>query len=62
MSQSDRSSQPGQQQQLDDPVELEHALGYSGKFADTIVHHPTESNIIIHDIGSVVVIADVDDP
>ena len=47
---------------LDDPVELEHAIGYAGKFTGTVVHHPTEPNIIIHDIGSIVVIADVEDP
>jgi len=47
---------------LDDPVELEHSIGYAGSFQGTVVPHPTEPNTIVHDIGSVVVIADITDP
>jgi hypothetical protein len=62
MSEFEGMGASGGEQVLDDPVELEHSIGYSGKFTGTVVHHPNEGNIIIHDIGSIVVIADVDDP
>ena len=62
---SEYGSQPpsaGGDQNLEDPVELEHAIGYSGAFKGTVVPHPTDSSVVIHDIGSIVVIADVNDP
>mgnify|MGYP003771171221 CR=1 FL=1 len=47
---------------MQDPLELEHVIGYTGVRLHTLVTHPTEKNCIIYPIGSVVVVADLQDP
>eukprot|EP00744_Colponema_vietnamica_P009814 GILI01013927.1.p1 GENE.GILI01013927.1~~GILI01013927.1.p1 ORF type:complete len:623 (+),score=120.64 GILI01013927.1:91-1959(+) len=45
-----------------DVLELEHVVGYTGHFPNTLLHHPVEQNMMIYSIGAVVVIEDVTDP
>ena len=55
-------SAPAEGGDINDPVELEHAIGYAGRFQGTVYPHPNDPSVVIHDIGSVVVIADINDP
>jgi len=55
-------SAPAEGGDINDPVELEHAIGYAGRFQGTVYPHPNDPSVVIHDIGSVVVISDINDP
>uniref|UniRef100_A0A7S2UWQ1 Anaphase-promoting complex subunit 4 WD40 domain-containing protein n=1 Tax=Fibrocapsa japonica TaxID=94617 RepID=A0A7S2UWQ1_9STRA len=46
----------------DDVMELEHVLGYTGHFLQTLACHPTEENVYVKSLGSIVVIGDLADP
>ena len=43
-------------------MELEHVIGYSGHFRDTILHVPSQPDTCIMSMGTVVVIQDLNDP
>jgi len=45
-----------------DVVELEHSIGYTGRHKGTVCPHPQQQNTLVHDIGSLIVIADKTDP
>jgi WD40 repeat protein len=47
---------------LDDCMELEHVIGYTGHFLDTMHHHPQQPNVFIAPMGSDVVVGDINDP
>lgn len=47
---------------VDDCMELEHVFGYSGRYPKTLQFHPTQPNIIVYNIGSVIVVGDLTDP
>jgi len=42
-------------------LELEHSIGYNGKYSSTVHYHPAETNMIIYNIGGLLVIEDVHD-
>lgn len=42
-------------------VELEHVIGYNGKYPDTIHHIPNSKNSYVYPIGGLVVIEDLND-
>lgn len=42
-------------------VELEHAVGYNGKFQNTIHHIPNSKDNYVYSIGGLVVIEDLND-
>ena len=42
----------GQQQML----EMDHSLGYNGKYPDTVKFHPTMENTLLYNIGGLLVI------
>lgn len=42
-------------------IELEHSIGYNGKYADTIQFHPTEKDTLIYNIGGLLVIQNLHD-
>lgn len=44
------------------PVELEHLVGFSGKFLQSVLFHPTAKDTIVYSVGSLLVIADLNDP
>ena len=46
----------------EDMLELEHVIGYTGHYWETLQAHPTEGNIYFKSMGSVVAICDVLDP
>jgi len=39
-------------------LELDHAIGYTGHFANTCLCHPTKSNTIVYNTGTVLVVSD----
>jgi hypothetical protein len=45
----------------DDPLELEHAIGYTGENLNSLKFHPINPNLIIYPIGSIIVIEDLKD-
>ena len=45
-----------------DPLELEHCIGWTGRFPGTLFCHPTEDSTIISALGSSVCVGDVFDP
>ena len=47
----------GQQQML----EMDHSLGYNGKYPDTVKFHPTMENTLIYNIGGLLVIENLMD-
>ncbi len=46
----------------DVPAELEHIIGFSSKFTNTCVPHPTDADKIVYNMASLVVISDLADP
>ena len=42
-----------------DLLELEHVFGYSGRHQNTVQYHPTDENMILYTIGTLVVIEDI---
>mmetsp|Transcript_37635 Transcript_37635/g.49584 ORF Transcript_37635/g.49584 Transcript_37635/m.49584 type:complete len:699 (-) Transcript_37635:494-2590(-) len=46
----------------DDIMELEHAMGYTGHFLNTVDTHPQLAQAYTRTLGSVVVISDLDNP
>jgi len=46
----------------DQPLELEHAIGYTGRHAQTLLLHPHEPDCTVFAIGCTVVLGKLDDP
>jgi len=46
----------------DDMIELEHCIGFTGNFTETIIAHPVNNNEYVKAMGSVVSICDLSDP
>ena len=46
----------------EDPLELEHMIGYTGQHAASVQFHPTEPETVVCFIGRLVVISNVLDP
>ena len=42
-------------------VELEHVVGYNGKFQNTIHHVPNSKDLFVYSIGGLVVLEDLND-
>lgn len=49
--------QEGSQSQL----EMEHSIGYNGKYSDTVKFHPVEKDQLIYNIGGLLVIENLHD-
>ena len=49
------------QQQQENCIELEHVIGYTGKYGHTISIHPKNSKYILYPIGGVLVVGDMTD-
>ena len=45
----------------DDIMELEHFIGYTGKYLKTIHYLPNDKGYFLYSIGGLIVIEDVDD-
>jgi len=43
-------------------VELEHFCGLNQKHLNTLIYHPTKTNLYVYSVGSIVIVEDVDDP
>jgi WD40 repeat protein len=43
-------------------AELEHFVGYGGRYGSTVHYHPVETNVLIYSASSLVIIEDVTDP
>ena len=50
------------QQEDDVPAELEHIIGFSSKYANTCLSHPTDPDKVVYNLASLVVISDLADP
>jgi WD40 repeat protein len=46
---------------MSNPVELEHVIGYTGRYMHSLVVHPRNKDFILYPIGTVLVISDVKD-
>lgn len=44
-----------------DPVELEHVIGFNGRYSNTLHYHPVEKDTLIFSIGGYVVIENLHD-
>lgn len=42
-------------------IEMEHSIGYNGKYSNTVHFHPTDKDTLIYSIGGLVVIEDLHD-
>ena len=42
-------------------VEMDHSLGYNGKYPDTVKFHPTMENTLVYNIGGLLVIENLTD-
>ena len=42
-------------------IEMEHSIGYNGRYRNTIHYHPTETDTLIYNIGGLLVIEDLQD-
>jgi len=42
-------------------IEMEHSIGYNGKYPNTIHFHPTQKDTLIYSIGGLLVIEDLHD-
>jgi len=47
---------------MDDPLELEHMMGFDGTSRGSVQYHPTDTTVMISYTGCLVVISDVTDP
>ena len=54
-----QSSQPATPQTS--LMEMEHSIGYSGSYRNTIHYHPTAKDTLIYNIGGLLVIEDLHD-
>jgi len=53
---------PNQDSGEGDMIELEHVVGYTGNYWETIMAHPKYDNMYIKAMGSTVAICDINDP
>jgi hypothetical protein len=44
------------------PLELEHVIGYSGRWKNTLSCHPGSDSVFVTALGAAVVIGDMSDP
>mmetsp|Transcript_44839 Transcript_44839/g.80343 ORF Transcript_44839/g.80343 Transcript_44839/m.80343 type:complete len:658 (-) Transcript_44839:933-2906(-) len=46
------------------PMELEHAMGFTGRYSHSLVYHPTDAgtDVVVYPIGKLLVFADMNDP
>lgn len=51
-----------QEEMNDDPLQLEHMLGYPGDYSRTVLSFPHDENMYIKSLGSLVSIEDLSDP
>ena len=42
-------------------IEMEHSIGYNGKYSNTVHFHPTDKDTLIYSIGGLLVIEDLHD-
>jgi len=49
--------QEGQPQLL----EMEHSIGYNGRYVDTVKFHPTDKDTMIYNIGGLLVVENLHD-
>ena len=42
-------------------LELEHSIGYNGKYQDTVHFHPTQKDTLIYNIGGLLVFENLHD-
>ena len=42
-------------------IEMDHSIGYNGKYPDTIKFHPTMDNTLIYNIGGLLVVENLMD-
>ena len=42
-------------------LEMEHSIGYNGKYVDTIKFHPVDKDTLIYGIGGLLVIENLHD-
>ena len=52
-----QAPQEGQQNLL----EMEHSIGYNGKYTDTVKFHPTDKDTLLYGIGGLLVIENLHD-
>ena len=50
-----------QQQKPVEILELEHSIGYNGKYQDTVHFHPTQKDTILYNIGGLLVLENLHD-
>ena len=53
--------QPAVQEGQQTLLEMDHSIGYNGKYADTIKYHPTMENTLLYNIGGLLVIENLMD-
>ena len=53
---SHHSQQPAQASKPQELLELEHSIGYNGRYQDTVHYHPRDKDTIIYNIGGLLVI------
>ncbi len=58
---SQHSYAPAAEAKPVEPLELEHSIGYNGKYQDTVDFHPTQKDSLIYNIGGLLVIENVQD-
>lgn len=42
-------------------IEMDHSIGYNGKYPDTVKFHPTMENTLLYNIGGLLVIENLMD-
>ncbi len=42
-------------------LEMEHSIGYNGKYQNTVHYHPNEKDMLIYNIGGLLVLENVHD-
>ena len=42
-------------------LELEHSIGYNGKYQSTVFYHPFDKDMLIYNIGGLLVLENVHD-
>jgi len=60
-SQQSNRSNAAAPQKPQEILELEHSIGYNGKYADTVHYHPTMPDTIIYNIGGLLVFENIHD-
>jgi len=46
----------------DDPLELEHVIGWTGRYTGTLLTHPKEDSVFFAALGATVCVGDIYDP